>query len=91
VPDAIKDRIRRGSALDGELYDFASNLFLAELERYGPAPEYHLIEQTEPPVEPFSADRTVSLPDSIPAPIAVPKGWFGAWSRSLSRLWTLPK
>jgi hypothetical protein len=91
VPDAIKERIRQGSALDGELYDFGRDLFLAELERCGPAPEYRLVEQAEQTGELLSATPAGTHPRPTAAPVVAAESRFGAWARSMSRLWNAPR
>jgi Sulfotransferase family len=51
VPQSVRETIRRNSDLDYELYEFAKQLFLADLARCGPISEFEFAEETVPELQ----------------------------------------
>lgn len=48
VPETLREAIRQKSDLDYELYNFAKEVFLADLDRCGPVSEFKFAEETVP-------------------------------------------
>jgi len=49
VSASLRQRLREQSAFDLDLYDFGRQLFLTELQNYGPAPIYRYMEELASP------------------------------------------